>query len=435
MEKKKIVILGAGFGGIKTAFLLCSKLKKIKLLDKYEINLVDRNAYHTYAPTLYEIATTSKDLANQVQLREIVTFNLKEIFEGKDINLLQKVITDIDLAEGDIHFAPSLAGQAEKLKFDYLVIALGSETNYYGIPGLQENSLTLKSFKDALMIRDAIWEKVDSGEKELKIVVGGGGSTGVELAGEIKSWLCQLDEELKHCQASVKIIEGRETVLSGFDQRIVKKVMKRLKKIGVELLLNELIEKVEPKKITLKSKQVVDFDIFIWTGGVKASSIANALPLKKEEKKQQVQVADQMECLPQTSDLKLYGKIYGLGDAVCFYNPETNRPVPKVAEAAINQAYVIAHNLIEDIKVSEGLSKQAEHKKYHPEKEFPYVIPVGGKYAVAKVGNLVISGFFGWVLKGLVEIYYLLLNVLPPFQAFKIWLKGLRIFARNDRLG
>lgn len=428
-DKKKIIILGAGFGGIKAAFSICKKLEALDLTEKYELVLADKHDYHTYTPTLYEIATTSKNLANQINLKQIVTFPLEEIFRDRKITILKNQVQNVDLIEGDIHFEDQT-----KLKFDYLVFALGSETNYFGIPGLQENSFPLKSFIDAIKIRDAVWNKIESGEKELKIIIGGGGSTGVELAGEIKSWLCQLEEEFRHCSASVTVIEGAQTILPGFNEKVIKRVTHRLKKIGVNLLVGELAAKAEPGKILLKSGRIIDFDILIWTGGVKAVSLMGELPLKKETRGK-VEVVGEMECLPQSEDLKLYGKIYGLGDAICFYNPETNRPIPQVAEAAIEQADIIAHNIIEDIKTSEGLSKRPHHLKYTPKMEYSYIIPVGGKYAVAKIGPLVISGFAGWILKGLVEIYYLLWNVLPPKQALKVWLKGLKIFVQNDRLG
>ncbi|OGY67219.1 MAG: hypothetical protein A3B16_01025 [Candidatus Zambryskibacteria bacterium RIFCSPLOWO2_01_FULL_45_43] len=427
--KKNIVILGAGFGGIAAAFEIAKKLGKFNLEGSYELILADKNDYHTYTPTLYEIATTSKNLANQMDLKSIATFPLKTIFLGKRITILKKTVSELDLIDGDIHFTGG-----EKLPFDYLVLALGSESNYFNIPGLKEHSLPLKSFLDALKIRDLIWQKVESGEKNIKIVIGGGGSTGVELAGEIKSWLCQLEEEFSKCDASVQIIEGAPSILPGFNQKIINKVSERLRKIGVELLLNELIEKVEPWKAILKSGRIVEFDVLIWTGGVKSASLMGTLPLKKEQRGR-VEVVGEMECFPQSPNLNLYGKIYGLGDAICFYDPLTGKPVPLIAEAAIKEAKVASHNLMEEIKLAEGLTAKPDYQKYNPAKEFPYMIPVGGKYAVAKIGPLIISGLLGWVVKGLVEINYLLLNVLPPIQAFKVWLKGLWIFVKNDRLG
>ncbi len=400
--------------------------------------MVDKNEYHTYTPTLYEIATTSKNLANQIDLKSIVTFPLHAIFKKKKITILKETVAQVDLIEGDIHFDPSATGQQKKLKFDYLVLGLGSETNYFGIPGLKENSLALKTFIDALKIRDTIWERVSASSpdhpQKLRIVIGGAGATGVELAGEIKSWLGQLREEYKYCSSTVSIIQAMPTVLPGFPEKIIEKVTKRLKEINVGLLLNETIAEVKPEKIILKSGRVIEYDIFIWTGGVKAASLMSGLPLKKEEKGR-VMAEDQMECLPQSSDLKLYGKIYGFGDAICFYDPVTGKPIPYLAEAAIQGAEIVAHNIIEDIKMAEQITRKAGHKKYTPPKEYAYIIPVGGKYAVAKVGPIILSGLAGWILKGLVEFYYLLWNVLPPMQTLRIWLKGLKIFVQNDRLG
>ena len=428
---KKIVILGAGFGGIKAAFALCQAIESRGLQNKYELTLVDRNPYHTYTPTLYEIATTSKETANQVNLEHIVTFSIPQIFRGRCITFLQKIVAKIDLIGGDVHFQDQT-----KIKCDYLVFALGAETNYFGIPGLEKNALSLKTFKDAILIREKILERVYEIQfgQELKILVGGGGATGIELAGEIQSWLMDLNKEFKKFRFSVKIVEAAPAILAGFDKRVFEKVSRRLKKIGVDVLTGEAITQIEPRNIILKSGKSLDFDVLIWTGGVKAVSLMADLPLKKEQRGK-VEVVGEMQCLSHTPDLKLYGKIYGLGDAVCSYNPATGKPVPLMAEAAIEQAKVVAYNILEDIKVEEGLAKQPNYKKYQPEKEFPYVIPVGGKFAVAKWGPLVLSGFAGWILKGLVEIYYLLFNVLPPFQAIKIWLKGLWIFTRNDRLG
>ncbi|MDO8429842.1 MAG: FAD-dependent oxidoreductase [bacterium] len=429
--KKQIVILGAGFGGIKAAFSLYAKLKRLKLLDKYEIILVDKNAYHTYTPTLYEIATTSKAIANHIRLKSIVTYPLAEIFKGKNIRIVKKSVMSVDLIGGDIHFKDN-----DRLKFNYLILALGSEINYFNIPGLEDNALTLKSFQDAIKLRDFIWNKVDSNDnqKEIKIVIGGGGSTGVELAGELKSWLYELDKELKRCKFSVKIIDGAPSILNGFDEKIVKKVFQRLKDIGVGIVTNEIVDKVEPEKIILKSGQLVPYDILIWAGGTKAVNLTENFPLQRE-RSGKIQVFGKMECLPQSKDLKLYGKIYGLGDAICFYDSDTNRPIPQVVEAAIDQAKIVSYNITEDIKFTEKLILFPEHKTYAPNKEFPYIIPVGGKYAVAKFGPIIFWGFPAWVLKGLVELYYLLFNVMPPLQAFKIWIRGLLIFIKNDRLG
>ncbi len=409
------MVLGAGFGGLRAAISIAKKTGK-------EVILIDRNDYQTFTPTLYEIAATSKETANYLDLKKIVTFPIRELIRKYPIKFIQTNIEALDLINGDIHCSGNL-----KLKFDYLVLALGSETNYFDIPGLRENSLPLKTFMDALEIRNRIFNAVSEGKKNLKIVIGGGGSTGVELAGELQEWLCELKKEIQKCDASITIVEGASSILPGFDERIVKKALTRLRNLGINIINNEIIEKVILSEMMTKSGRKIFYDILIWAGGVQASNLMRALPLKKEEKRHQVVVAGKMECLPETPDLRLYGKVYGLGDSVCFFDPITEKPAPKVARAALLQADVVAHNIIEDLKGG------GKHKVYIP-KEYPYMISVGGKFAVAKLGSLIISGFAGWILKGLVELNYMI-SVMGVWKALKIWLKGIKIFIQNDRLG
>ncbi|MBU6141520.1 FAD-dependent oxidoreductase [Patescibacteria group bacterium] len=425
---KKIIIAGAGFGGLKTALLLHAELLRLGLLEKYEIVLIDRNPYHTYTPLLYEAATTSKEFVDLAGLESVVTFPISMILKGKKITFLERSMSRIDLEKGVISFV-----NHGDLLFDYAVLALGSETNYFNIPGMAEHALTLKSFRDAVEIRDALWNKMEQHVRGLRVVIGGGGSTGVELAGEVRLWLEELEQEFKTNGSSVTIIEGMPTVLGGFAPKIVAKVMSRLQKIGVTLMTQEFIQTVSATAASLKSGKTVPFDVLIWTGGVKPSSLTDQLPLRRD-KRGHIDPSDSMDCPAISDGISLHGRIYALGDATSFYPSGAERPIPMTAQTAIGQAKVVAHNLIEDIEAAEGRRAKGSYVSYTP-KEYPYVIPVGGKYAVAKIGPLVLSGIAGWIVKCFVELYYLLGDVLPNGHAMRIWLKGLGIFLRNDRLG
>lgn len=427
-DKKNIVILGAGFGGIRAARRISKKLKRLKLTDKYRLVLIDRNKYHTYTPLLYEAATTSKETANYCKLKEVVAFPIEEIIKKMPVDFINNSVVEIDVKSQKISLADK-----KTMSFDYLIISLGSETNYFDIAGLEANALPIKTFKDALEIRNRILDAMHNKKDSVRVVIGGGGSTGVELAGEIKEWLCELQEEIRQCTAEVIIVEAASTILNGFEKSIINKAESRLKKLGVEIKTDNPIVKADKDAIFLKSGEQVPYDVLIWTGGVKASHITYTLPLKREEGKKQILATEQMECLPETPDLKIYGKIYGIGDAVCYFDPVTKKPIPKVARAAIIQADIASHNIIEDIKLKEKIEKQVKYQIYKP-KQYPYVIPVGGKYAIAKIGPFIISGFLGWVFKGLVELNYLL-SILGPWKAIKTWLAGLVIFVQNDRLG
>jgi NADH dehydrogenase len=264
-------------------------------------------------------------------------------------------------------------------------------------------------------------------------VIGGGGATGVELAGEIKEWACELREELKNaCEVDVMIIEGSPNILPGFDERVVRKVEKRLKKIGVVIIRNERVDKVTKKEIMLQSGERIAYDILVWTGGVKATALTAKMPLKKEIKGR-IEITEGVECLPESADLKIYGKIYAVGDIACIINPKTGSTVPQVARAAITQGKIAAKNIIEDIKKQNYLSKKTKQYLYRP-MNYPYIIPVGGKYAVAKIGPVVISGLLAWIFKGIVELNYFL-SIMNPLKALKIWLHGFWVFIQNDRLG
>ncbi|MEK7464194.1 MAG: FAD-dependent oxidoreductase [Patescibacteria group bacterium] len=422
---KNIVVLGGGFGGLGVVLKLAKEIKKLGLKE-YKITLIDRYDHHTFTPLLYEIATTSKETADYSELKSLVSYPFSEILAGHDITILKEEVLHIDVSDMKVHL------KNNKLPFDYLVLALGSETNYFNIPGLKEHSFALKSFDNAIAIRDALWFASES-DKMIKVVIGGGGSTGVELAAEIKELFCKVVEEEKRCRVNVQIIEAAPTLLPMFGESIRDRVLSRINELGIGALCNERIKKVEEKKIILDSGKIINYDILVWTGGIKASSLTEKMPMEKEEKGR-VKIVGDLECLPEGADLKVIGRVYALGDITCVINSETGKPMPAVARVAIDEGEIVSRNIIERIKEEKGLILKAKKSFYEPPREYPYIIPTGGKSAVAKVGSLIISGFLGWVLKGLVELNYLV-SIMPPWKALTLWFKGLKIFIKNDNLG
>ncbi|MBM3257384.1 MAG: NAD(P)/FAD-dependent oxidoreductase [Candidatus Liptonbacteria bacterium] len=424
--KKNVVVLGAGFGGLRAAELLAKKLRKARLTDRYEVILVDRSEYQTYTPLLYEIATTSKETANACELLSVATYPIRSLVKSLPVTFLAKEIKEIDAEKGVIRF-----GDIDELPFEHLLLALGAETNYFDIPGLKDHALPLKTFIDAMKIRDKVWMLAMEGQKIIRIIVGGAGPSGVEIAGEFKAWCGELEKELQACSLEVILVEGAPTVLPGFDARVVDQTTIRLKNLGVEILTNEKITSVDKETVVLGSGRNLPYDVCLWTGGVKGSSLLRELPLELDPRGRPL-VNDTMECKALTNSI-LHSKIYGIGDAVCFIDPRTQKPIPGIARAAIDQGTVAANNIFEEIQQKESGIRNHELCKYVPG-DFPYVVPIGGKFALAKIGPVIIRGFFGWVLKGLVELNYLL-SIMSLFRALKIWFKGLKIFIQNDRLG
>lgn len=397
-------------------------VKKGKLKD-HQVILIDKNDYHTYTPTLYEISTTSKEVANYLDLKSVNTFPVKKLLDKLPVEFIEAEVVKIDIQKGDIHLH-----DGRHIPYRHLIIALGSETNFFNIPGLKEHALELKTFTDALKIRDKILTTVEGAAKdeEVNIVIGGAGATGVELAGEIQQWLTQLKSEGYNCKTSVSIINSSDTILSSFDKRIVKYATRRLKKLGTNIITSERIEGITENSVMVSNGRTIQFHIFIWTGGVKANSLTNIFPFKVANR-EQITVNTNLLCLPSKSDLSIKSKIYAVGDITCVTNPKTGMLVGSVARVAISQATVAAKNIVRDIQ---GIKKRAEYKPIN----YPYVVPVGGKYAIVKFGPIIISGFFGWILKGLVELNYLA-SIMPIGKTLNVWVKGLRIFIQNDRLG
>jgi NADH dehydrogenase len=386
--KKNIAILGGGFGGLRAALDLARKLKTARLLERYEIVLIDRHEYQTYTPLLYLAAVPPARPAKTV-IEDRAALGFKKILKGTGVTFKQGESETLDLMNGDIHFA-----DGDDLAADYLVIAPGSESNYFSIPGLQENSLALKSLEEAQKIRTALAE-LFARDGAARIVIGGGGPSGIELAGEIK---------YSYPRARVAIVDAAPTLLSGFSLRILKAAEARLRKLGVEIIIGEAIASVMPGQAACKSGRAIPFGLLLWTGGVKAPAFLSTLPVKTETRGH-VEVGPVMLCLPQNLDLKLHSTVYALGDSVCVYDPRTGKPLPGVAPAAIEQGKVAAENIFQDIQMAEGLRKEMKRAIYAP-KEHLYVLPIGGNWAVAKIGLFVFKGFLGALFKRAIEAGY-----------------------------
>ena len=151
-SKKQIVILGGGFGGLRAALNIEKKLRRLKLLERYAVVLVDKNDAHEYTPLLYEIATYTEEASCGRKLRELVLYHFRELLRGRAITFTEDEVLYIDVSAGRVHLRKS------ELPFDYLVLALGAEENYFDIPGAKEHSFSIKTFGKALRARSAVFQ-------------------------------------------------------------------------------------------------------------------------------------------------------------------------------------------------------------------------------------------------------------------------------------
>jgi NADH dehydrogenase len=395
MPKHNVLIVGAGFGGLRAAQSLHGALAKAGIRNAAEIFLLDRDPYEIYTPLLYKFAADSAFSEHAVALP------LAQILENTAIWMLEDTARMIDLEKGCVTLA-----SGREMKADFIVLAPGSETNYFGIPGLEEYALPFKTFEDAKRLR----AELGALPRSAHVVIGGGGPTGVELAAEIR----------KERKLRVSLIEGSPSLLPGFDPRLAELATKRLRSLGVEIVTETMIAEARRGSLRTNTGNDMPFQLLVWTGGVKVPGWVSKLPLKTEPKGR-IEVSEMMCCSPKEAPLAMDGRIYALGDATCVLASD-GKPLPGSARAAIEEGRTIAHNIFAAIYNSEKGAALPEHR-YHPHR-YPYVLPVGGRYAVATIGSHVISGLPAWLFKEAITLNYFF-SVMRISQAFDAWLWGL----------
>ena len=411
--RKYIIIAGAGFGGITTALKLVRKLGSYA--KEYEILLVDKHHHQLYTPALYEIAAIPREYASDPSIKSAILIPITDIVSGKPVTLICDEI--IGLRADTKKLVLKKAGE---LPYEFLVLALGSETNYFGIPGLKENSFTLKTPDDGLRLRDAIEDGIKK-NKALKIVVGGAGSTGIELIAEFVNFVCALKEKFfpasKTCNVEYWLIEASPEILPGFEPWVIKKTRKRLQRLGIQIKTDSLITSVTPHEIIFKNGSREPHDILIWTGGIKGpETIKNfGLPLSP---KGSIRIDEYLRAGDQ--DLN----IFAIGDNATFQNPKTGKPLPGNIPVAEGEAGLVARNILLKIK-------NRPLQKFRPMKKYPFVLAIGKKYAVADLIFLRFSGLLGWLIKQLVELRYLLF-ILPVGKALTRWIWCIKLYNSND---
>jgi NADH dehydrogenase len=406
-EKKNIVVLGAGFAGIRAALDLQGYLHDS---DQYEIILVDRRDYQTYYSGLYEAATTEHAQVEAKTVKRTVTIPLSDVFGRGKVKIFKGYVERIDLENGQV------VTDSRIIPYDYLVGAMGSVADFYDIPNLDKYGFTLKSLDDAIMIRNRIEDLVIK-KNSANIIVGGGGFAGVEFVGELHNLLkheCEVHQKDLN-QFKITVVEGAKAFLPGLSDKVAAMVSARLGQMMVETKFSSLLTEAGKDYIVLNMKDRLDCDLLIWTGGVRAAKLPTDISLE-HDKKDRVMVSEFL-------NLKYYHNVLVVGDNACFMDVVTNRAAAQTAQEAIRQGAHAAKNIFRMIKRKNLLP-------YHVG-SVRFVIPVSGKYAIFYTPNLIVSGFWGWTIRKLADLRYFM-SILPWPVALKYWLFENKIFMKND---
>ena len=379
MPVKNIVILGGGFGGLRAALNLEKKLERN---PAYQITLIDQNTFHLYTASLYEVA--SGELSPHC-----VLVPYAKILRGKKIQFLNATATKLDPHKKVIE-----TSSGEKLPYWKLVLALGSDTEDFGIKGVGENTIGLKSSADAEQIYQHLLRCAVTKGAPIKVVVGGGGFTGVEVAGELT--------QHRKCPLEITVVEAAPRLLPGLPERISKEVAKKLNFLGVRILTSSPIKEVKEQEVILVSGKRIPADLTVWTAGVRGSRFLSPEIFPLDKKKSLI--------VDNNLRVKGFKDIFAVGDLA-------STGVAWTATKAEEDGKVVAHNIAEIAK-SEKPNLRT-YKVFEP----PFIVPAGKKWAIAKVGKIIAAGPLAVVLKNFVLLYYLV-TILPLSKALKAWWSG-----------
>lgn len=384
-SKPRIVIIGGGFAGISL----------INQLQGQELQLVlfDRHNYHTFQPLLYQVSTAGLE-------PDSIAYPLRKIFrKNKDFHFRLATVSTINTAENTIET------NVGNLTYDYLVIATGTRTNFFGNKEIEKNSMPMKTVPQALNIRSLmlqnieeadITEDVEKRKRLLNFVVVGAGPTGVELAGalaEFRKGILEHDyPELEEEEMHVHLLEGADKVLPPFSEKSSKKAQQFLENLGVEIHLKTIVESYDGATVIIKDGGKIETETFIWAAGVTGAPVNGIQASALVEKINRYKVNTY-------NTIEGYKNIYALGDIALMETEDYPKGHPQVAQPAIQQGKALGKNFRRMLKGE-------------PMKPFQYLdkgsmATIGRNKAVVDIKKLHFAGAFAWFIWMFIHLWFL----------------------------
>ena len=376
---KKILILGSGFGGLYAALHLEKKLRRY---SDVELTLVNRENFFLFTPMLHEVAAGDLDLTHIVNpVRKLL--RRTHFFNGD--------IKSIDLKERRVIAAHADDNHDHELSYDYLVLALGSVTNFYNLPGLAENALTMKSLSDAIRLRSRLIKNLEEADFEcacedrsrlLTVVVAGGGFAGVETIASVNDFVREAIEfypKLTEAELRIVLIEATDVILPELGPQLGAYARKKLARRGVQFLMNTAVKSVSNGEVTLSDGTSLKTNMLVWTAGVSPNPLLDMLNCSKERGRLVTN-----EFLEVTD----YPGVWALGDCAAVPDRTTGKSCPPTAQHAIRQGKIAAHNILAAIRGSS--------RKPFEFKTIGALATIGRRTGVARIMGVNFSGFIAW---------------------------------------
>jgi len=379
-----ILIIGAGFGGLEVARGLAKA--------PVRITLVDRHNYHLFQPLLYQVAIAGL-------LPSQIAYPLRTIFrKQKNLTFQMGEVTEVNLESKYIKMDGSI------IAYDYLVLAVGGETNFFGNKSVEQNGFQLKSIQSAVAIRNHLLKTFESASREadadkrkalLTYVVVGGGPTGVETSGALAELITHImTRDYPHMdlnEVRVFLLEAGPNVMASYPDELRKSTYALLKKKKVEVLTNTKLVEYNGQRVVLGDGGEIVANTLIWTAGVKAAGITSRLGVDVAGSGR-VRVADSLQ-------VKDHDEVFVVGDAAYLVNGN-GQPLPMLSTVAIQQGRVTARNIQKMIK---GETLESFHYK-----DPGLLATIGRNAAVARIWGLSFSGFVAWLIWVFLHIFRLI---------------------------
>ena len=392
--RSPILILGGGFGALYAAL----ELERLLPRESYvEITLVNRENFFLFTPMLHEVAASDLDITHIVNpIRKLLRRTRFFHGEVQAINLLEKHVRVVHGPGRHLH----------TLEYEYLVIALGSTTNFYGIPGLHERALTMKSLGDAIHLRNRLIDLLEEADFEcaigarqnlLTVVVAGGGFAGVETIAGINDFLRDAVRFYPHLDGGlirVILVHPGAVILPELGERLGGYAQKKLAERKVDVRVNTKVVGVTEGGVQFSDGSSVECKTLIWTAGVSANPVLESLPCPKDHGR-----------LAVDEFLAVRGceGVWALGDCASIPNKETGRPYPPTAQHAIREGRTVARNILATIR--------GKKKSPFAFSTIGQLAAIGRRTGVANILGVNFSGFIAWFLWR--SIY---LTKLPRFE-------------------
>jgi NADH:ubiquinone reductase (H+-translocating) len=411
----KLVIIGGGFGGLRLARKLSNKAG-------LDITLIDQYNYHQFQPLFYQVATAGLDASN-------ISFPLRKVFQrSKNVHFRMASVTAIETKSNKVHTSIGV------LDYDYLVIATGADTNFFGNTNLEQHAFPMKSTTEALQLRHRLLQNfedalgvtdADTLQTMMNIVVVGGGPTGVELSGAIadmRKYVLPKDyKELDFSKMQIYLLEGSAKTLASMSHKSSTHSQQYLEKLGVKVCTNTLLKDYDGTTVTLTNGDTIKTKMVIWAAGIKGN-VPTGIDTNLISRGNRIKIDTQCKVLGMPN-------VFAIGDVAYLEEELFPNGLPQVAPVAMQQADVVAHNLIR-LEMKSGTA-QFKHFSYNDKGS---MATVGRNLAVVDVNKkLHFKGFFAWLIWMGLHLM-LILGVKNRFFVFNNWLYNYITYDQNLRL-